>query len=72
MCHMKNLNHTCQNIVKKVRRRKTPYKMPRHFSKMMNSPYFSSPHYEETKEFEIEKKIENYIDVAHSFLSCVQ
>lgn len=49
--------------MKKVRRRKRPYKMPRYFSKMMNSPYFNSPHYEETKEFEIEKKIENYIDL---------
>lgn len=32
--------------------------MPRYFSKQMQSPYFNSPRYAETKEAQMEAKIE--------------
>jgi len=36
--------------------------MPRHFSKMMQSPYFNTPHYQnESHEALLEAKIENKI-----------
>jgi len=31
---------------------------PRHFSRMMQSPYFHTDHYSETKEGKLERKIE--------------
>jgi tRNA G46 methylase TrmB len=34
-----------------------------HFSKAMFSPHFHSPHYQETKEAAVERKIENFIDL---------
>jgi len=38
--------------------------MPRHFSKMMQSPYFQTDHYKnETKEGQIEAKIEKKISL---------
>ena len=42
--------------------------MPRHFSKMMNSPYFQSEHYKNESanaqiEAKIEKKISLFIDI---------
>ena len=37
--------------------------MPRHFSKIMQSPYFQTDHYkDETKEGQIEKLIERKFD----------
>ena len=36
---------------------------PHHHFKRVASPYFASPHYEETKEAQIERKIEQKVEV---------